>query len=224
MILSVLIPTISSRASTLSRTLWYLQNQTMSGDFEVIVHQGDTIGLGDKINRMIAEAKGDYIVMVDDDDYLVPHYMASVLPRLQQSSMACYGYKPVQFDTPDFLGYKILALQNGKYWLSISHDAKNPFGNPTLNRGVCNKMPIRRSIAAKVPFGNDYTDDWPWSGAVHALVETSEFIDDHLYVYDWWPDSMAFRDYSTVWQPHEEFSPQRDIGEWPFDPERVRWL
>ena len=215
MILSVLIPTISSRASTLSRSLWYLQQQDWNDlfpeSFEVIVHQGDTIGLGDKINHMIAEARGDYIVMVDDDDHLVTHYMESVLSPL--------------FNTqPDFLGYKILALQNGKYWLSIAHDAKNPFGNPTLNRGVCNKMPIRRSIAAKVPFGNDYTDDWPWSGAVHALVETSDFIDDHLYVYDWWPDSMAFRDYATVWQPHEEFSPQRDIGDWPFDPERVRWL
>ena len=219
MILSVLIPTISSRASTLSRSLWYLENQWNNklGDnsslYEVIVHRGDTVGLGDKINRMIAEARGDYVVMVDDDDHLVPYYMPTVLPRLYQSSKRL-----------DFLGYRILALQNGKYWLSIAHDAKNPFGNPTLNRGVCNKMPIRRSIAAKVPFGNDYTDDWPWSGAVHALVETSEFIDDHLYVYDWWPDSMAFRDYSTVWQPHEEFSPQRDIGEWPFDPERVRWL
>lgn len=215
MILSVLIPTISSRASTLSRSLWYLQNQVWDewSDFEVLVHRGDTIGLGDKINRLIGEARGDYIVMVDDDDYLVPHYIARVVPKLVNRDAR-----------PDFLGYKILALHNGKYWLSIAHDAKNPFGNPTLNRGVCNKMPIRREIAAKVPFGNDYTDDWPWSGAVHALVESSEFIDDHLYVYDWWPDSMAFRDHRAVWRPHEEFAPQRDIGVWPFDPERVRWL
>lgn len=216
MILSVLIPTISSRASTLSRSLWYLQHQTLDAEFEVIVHQGDTVGLGDKINRMIADARGDYIVMVDDDDHLVPHYMAAVLPKLIQL------VEPD--DRPDFLGYKILALRDGQYWLSIAHDAKNPFGNPTLNRGVCNKMPIRREIAAKVPFGNDYTDDWPWSGAVHALIRTSDFVDDHLYVYDWWPDSMAFRDYTSVWQPHEKFSDQRDIGEWPFDPERVRWL
>lgn len=209
--LSVIIPTISARASTLSRSLWHLIEQP--GDFEVIVHRGDEIGLGDKVNAMIAEARGDYIVQVDDDDHLPLGYMASVLPFLDGSV--------------DAVGYKILALRDGSFWVSIAHDPTHEFGVDTprpdgsIGRGVCNKIPIRRELAQKVHFGNAYTDDWPWSEQVHRLVERSTFIDRHLYVYDWWPSTMAFRNADR--RPHG-WTPQRDIGAWPYDSERIRWM
>lgn len=211
MILSVLIPTISARASTLSRALWYLQHQgtEWAESFEVLVAEGDDIGKGEKVNAMVEAAEGSHIIVLDDDDYLPPHYADTVIPVLK------FG------DPVDFLGYRILALKNGRYWLSIVHDARNEFGNPTLDRGVCDKMPIRREFALSVKYGDEYTDDWPWSKAIHDLVETSEFIDDHLYVYDWWPESMAFKD--SKFQPGN-WNPQQDVGQWPYNPERVRWL
>lgn len=205
MILSVLIPAISVRTSTLSRSLWYLQQQT--GDFEILVHPGDDVGLGDKTNRLIQEAAGEYVVVVDDDDYLVPHYMRTVLPFLESG--------------PDFVGYRILALWDGKFWLSIAHDAKNEFGSLTLDRGVCSKMPIRRSIASQVMLGNEFEADWPWAQRVHELVETSLFIDEHLYVYDWWPNAMGFP--GGKWAPGT-WAPQQDVGLWPVVEDRVRWL
>lgn len=212
-VLSVLIPTISSRASTLSRSLWHLEQQNTYG-FEVLVHQGDEIGLGDKINRMVQEARGDFIVMVDDDDYLPLHYMHTVWPTLRLST--------------DFVGYRILALKNGAFWLSIEHSATNQFGSQTLRRGVCNKMPIRTELARQVPFGNDYTDDWPWSEQIHNLVERSTFIDEHLYVYDWWPESMAFKNPE---RHPDKWAPAHDVGVWPYDGaswpiagDRLRWL
>ena len=203
--LSVLIPTISARASTLSRALWYLQQQ--SGEFEVVVHEGDDIGKGAKVNAMVAASTGDYIIVLDDDDYLPLNYMSRVLPYLDS------GF--------DFVGYRILALRDGKYWMSIAHDARNRFGNPTLDRGVCDKMPIRRELAEQVQYGDEYTDDWPWSEAVHNLVETSTFVNEHLYVYDWWPGSMAFK--GGEFRPGD-WTPQQDFGVWPHDSERVTWM
>ena len=203
--LSVLVPTITARASTLTRSLWYLQQQT--GDFEVIVATGDDIGLGDKTNNLIAAAAGDYFIIVDDDDHLPSHYMDTVLPFLD--------------GTFDYVGYRILALHEGRYWLSIAHDAKNPFEAFTLNRGVDKKMPIRRSLMEGLSLGNEFEDDWLFAQSIHDRVQTSMFIDDHLYVYDWWPDTMTFpggrRDQGN-------WGPQRDIGRWPFDPDRIRWL
>jgi hypothetical protein len=205
MILSVLIPTVSARASTLSRTLWYLQQQT--GDFEVIVARGDQIGLGDKTNALIEAATGEYFIIVDDDDYVASHYMETVLPYLDGRF--------------DYVGYRILALWDGRYWLSIAHDAKNPFGAITLNRGVDKKMPIRRDLILDLKLGNEFEDDWYFAQAIHNRIRTSTFIDDHLYVYDWWPETMTFpggqRDQGN-WRP------QRDIGVWPVDKRRIRWL
>lgn len=205
MILSVLIPTVTARVSTLSRSLWYLQQQT--GDFEVIAYGGDEVGVGDKTNALIAAASGDYFIIVDDDDHLVPHYMDTVLPHLD--------------GTFDYVGYRILALHEGRYWLSIAHDAKNRFEAFTLNRGVDKKMPIRRSLMAGLSLGNEFEDDWDFAKAIHDRVETSMFIDEHLYVYDWWPQTMTFPGGK---RNQGKWGPQRDIGYWPFDERRIRWL
>jgi glycosyltransferase involved in cell wall biosynthesis len=210
--LSVLIPTISARDSTLSRALWFLQNQTRDlGEFEVLVHRGDHLGKGAKVNAMVDACEGDHIIVLDDDDFLPQHYMDIVLPTLN----------PDLHGQVDFVGYRILALKDGKFWLSIAHDARNQFGNPTLDRGVCDKMPIRTEVARQVRYGDEYTDDWPWSEAVHNLVESSAFIDEHLYYYDWWPESMAFKNNALE---TGDWSPQQNVGVWPYDPERVVWL
>jgi len=210
--LSVLIPTITPRQSVLSRALWYLDQQ--SGDFEVIVHGDDELGLGDKINAMVAAAGGDYVTVLDDDDHLTLDYMSSVLP-------AC--------ESVDAIGYRFLALKDGRHWLSIEHDPRNEFngstrarrGTKVVRRSVCQKIPIRRELAAQVTFGNEYTADFPWSEAIHGMVETSTFIDRHLYVYDWWPETMAFKDGR---EQRGEWNPQRNLGLWPYRNDLVRWM
>lgn len=200
--LSVLVPTVTPRASLLSRLLYGLCNQ--KGDFEVLVHSDDSLGMGDKLNSMFAEARGDYVVCVDDDDMLSDGYMDTVLPAL----------------LGDFVGYRILVLHDGRFWMEVTH-RWDVDGWGKTERGVSPKCPVRTDIARQVEFGNEYNDDQAWSRRVGELVASGTFIDRPLYVYDWWSQHMLGTtpdQYSGRWEM------QRDVGEWPFDSERIRWV
>lgn len=198
--LSVLVPTVTPRASLLSRLLYGITRQV--GDFEILVHGDDDMGMGDKLNQMFSEATGEYVVCVDDDDMLADSYMDTVLPAL----------------SGDFVGYRILALKDGKYWAEVQHRWNMPGWGGEI-RGVGPKCPIRREIALQVPFGNDYNDDENWSDQVGRLVESGVFIDRALYIYDWWTNHMLGT--APVHHPRR-WANQRDVGDWPYDPQRVR--
>ena len=201
--LSVLIPTVSPRESLLSRLLWSITSQT--GDFEIVVHGGDTIPMGDKLNRMFTVAQGEYVVCVDDDDMLADSYMEQVLPRLEDV---------------DFLGYRILVLRDGAFWMEVEHRG-GVTGWGSKVRGVGPKCPIRRELALQVPFGNAYTDDVTWSSQVGRLVRAAGFVDRPLYIYDWWAERML----GTAPDHHvDRWGSQRDVGEWPYVPSRITFL
>jgi glycosyltransferase involved in cell wall biosynthesis len=159
--------------------------------------------MGDKVNRMIAEADGEYVVCVDDDDYLAPDYMSVVLPNLDG----------------DFLGYRILVLDRGAYQGEVEHRGEIAGWGDWSPRGVTPKCPIRRSLAAQVPFGNEYSADARWSRQVGQLVASSSYVDRVLYVYDVW-NSLGTEPNQRPWQ----WESQRDIGQWPFGSEKIRWL
>lgn len=201
--LSVLVPTVSPRESLLSRLLWSITWQT--GDYEVVIHGGDDIPMGDKLNRMFTAASGEYVVCVDDDDMLADSYMDTVLPRLEDI---------------DFLGYRIVVLHDGAYWMEVAHRGDVEGWDGTL-RGVGPKCPIRRDLALQVPFGNAYRDDVEWSLQVGRLVQASGYIDRPLYLYDWW----EYRMLGTAPDHHaDRWGSQRDVGIWPFRPANLTWL
>jgi hypothetical protein len=201
--LSVLIPTVSPRRSLLSRLLWSVTSQL--GDFEIVVHAGDDIPMGDKLNRMFTVAKGEYVVCVDDDDMLADSYMEQVLPKCGDV---------------DFVGYRILVLHDGAFWMEVEHRGDVSGWGETI-RGVGPKCPIRRELALQVPFGNAYTDDQRWSLEVGRLVKTSAYVDRPLYVYDWWESHMlgTAPDHQT-----DRWGTQRDVGMWPFRQVPIVWL
>lgn len=195
--LSVLIPTLDDRRSLLTRALWHLSQQ--DGDFEVVVGHGDK-GLGDKVNEMVRQAEGDYVMVHDDDDFLAADYMAAVLPLLDGKV--------------DSVGYRILATLDGKFWLSIQHNPKNDFGRAGFRRGYCPKIPVRRALVVDndIRMGNAYTDDWPFSEEIHNKIETSLYVPKHLYVYEW--ERNIGRMDTGDWA-----QPRKDVGQWP--PSRI---
>jgi hypothetical protein len=209
--LTICIPHTTSRASLLSRLLWCIQQQAWP-PLEVIVHGGRG-PMGDKLNEMFAQAQGEYIVCVDDDDLLDGNFSS----RLYEGGKG----RLAMATRTDFIGYRILALRNGCYWLDVAHDiSRDPSCTwQGTDRGVSPKCLIRTTIARKHTFGNHYTADREWSRNVQRDVRTHTFIDAPLYVYDWWPDHML----GTHPDDHPD-RPQRDVGQWPYDPELVRWL
>ena len=203
--LSVLIATVTPRRSLLSRLLWGLTRQ--DGDFEILIHSSDEVSMGDKFNAMFEQAQGEFVVCVDDDDYLSDRYMELVLPKLAPMDM-------------DFVGYRILALRNGAYWFEVEHRG-SVMGWGEKLRGVSPKCPVRRDLARKIVFGNDYRSDEVWSSEVAQLVGPHGYIDRALYVYDWWDDFMLG---TNPTDKPERWGNQRNVGSWPFLTGRIRWI
>lgn len=52
----------------------------------VYIHDEAIVTIGEKRNRLIAKATGEYIVHCDDDDYYAPCYLANSIARLKNAS------------------------------------------------------------------------------------------------------------------------------------------
>lgn len=156
--LSILIATVPPRASLLSRLLSILEPQ-LTDEVEVLVYDG-WIPFGDKVNKMREIAKGDFSVVIDDDDRVTDDYLELILPHLQNGI--------------DYVDHGILYTVDGAYERVV-------FG-----KWPHHKCPIRNSIAKQIPLGNGYTDDEIWSETIAPRVKMIVEIRPVPYIYDFW--------------------------------------
>lgn len=192
MILSLVIPTTPPRAQLLGRMLHCLDEQ-MCDEVEVVIVGGPG-QMGDKVNAGFREASGEWVAVVDDDDWLAADFVDCVLAAVECD--------------PDMVGYRIASMRDGALWAMIEHRVDGDLSWASNRRGPCPKMPIRRTIAAAHEFGNEYTADRPWSRAVAADLGSGVFVDRTLYFHDYWTAGVV----------------RPDVGVWPFDRSLFRWM
>lgn len=199
--ITICIPTMPQRASTLSRLLAQLEPFDRRR-FEVLVHE-KVAPMGDKLNEMFARAQGDWVVCVDDDDLIFPALIPTDLPDV------------------DFVGWRILVSIDGRVVGSVSHrldrDPDATWANG--DRGVSPKCLVRTSIARKVPFGNEYTADRQWSRQVQAMCKSGHFVDELVYHYDHHTGAMLGTNPDD--RPNAS---QRDVGTWDYKRGAFTWL
>lgn len=203
--LSILIPTVSSRKSLLSRLLWGLEEQ-LNGDVEVIIHEGDEIAMGDKLNRMFQEASGEFVVCVDDDDYLANDYVELILDQILLTNV-------------DYVGYKVLMTIDGKYcrtFQSTYNGDQEWVGSP---QGVGPKWPVRREIALRYNFPNQHQGDRIWSAQVRTDVKSGIYLPRVLYFYDYWDKGTLGTEPGSP-----NTASQRDVGMYPYDRSKFKWI
>jgi hypothetical protein len=208
--LSLLIPTMSTRRSLLSRLLWTLEPQ-LDPAVEVLISTSDTISMGDQFNRLFAQAKGRLGVIVDDDDLVVANYVRTVLSHTKDA---------------DYVGYKVLYTISGRYREVYASDPRSAVHEPyrldqTL-RHIMHKCPVDVERARKHLFGQHYNADYYW---VTEMIEdgypfSPVVLDDVLYHYDYWPQFSAGTTLILPGQP----VPIRSVGLWPYYPERFTWI
>lgn len=211
--LSILIPTIPERESMLSRLLWCIENQ-LNDEVEILIYKDNgEIPYGQKVSKMISISKGEYIVIIDDDDLIADDYIETILKNIELN--------------PDFIGYNLLYTNNGKFQFIIEHNYNNKswYGQNLEHRGFSPKCVIKKDIFSKFIFGDNYNSDQIISKEIDNsdLIKNSIFINRCMYFYDYWSDyalGASNKDNSFINHVHI----QRDVGIYPFNKEKFIWI
>lgn len=180
MTLSILICSLHKRSGMMRALVDELYRQ-INGDKDVeiltFIDSGE-ISTGNKRNALVNMSQGVYVVHVDDDDEVAIDYVSSILEASKQNT-----------DAIVFNGIMTTDGRNPKKWY-ISKDLPYKLeirdGQEIYLRYPNHIVPIKRSIAIQVPFGNKYREeDYDFATQLHhrGLIKTETKIDKELYTY-----------------------------------------
>ncbi|MDQ0417416.1 glycosyltransferase involved in cell wall biosynthesis [Croceifilum oryzae] len=178
-ILSILIPSIPERASCLSRVVSELQRQSERFPVEILVFiDNKKRSIGTKRNVLIQQAKGDFVVFVDDDDRVTPDYVDSLLSAIRQTPDAdC-----ITFDVEVSLGgiVKKICKYDVAYSGDKLEDEQYYYRNP--NHIMC----FSKKLASQYQYLDiSFGEDTEWAVQVRDQIRKQEKIPKVLYYYDY---------------------------------------
>lgn len=172
--LSILIPTVEGREHLFDALYYELQEQTKDHPIEIIVHKDNKeISIGSKRQNLLEAAKGEYIVFIDDDDWIATDYVEQILNNTGSDAI---GFQiECTFDGQN----KCLASASKRYkdW------GENRDGFRYV-RSIYHKTPVRRELALQAGFKDmRFGEDYAYSMAIMPLIKTEKYIDKVMYYY-----------------------------------------
>jgi len=175
-ILSILLPTISTRASQFARLEAHVRAQSDGKPVEILSEcDNKEISIGRKRQNLLEKASGEWVVFIDDDDWIADDYVDSILAALSEN--------------PDCVGFLIRCTTNGKNPVMAKASLKYKSWGENEDgfvhtRAPYQKTPVRRSIALLVGFPDlRYAEDREYSRGLVKHLKTEVFIDKILYEY-----------------------------------------
>ena len=168
--LSVLICSLYSRSDQLAHLLSILEFQASEFRSEVeiltcIDNGEDTIG--SKRNRLLAQAKGQYVVFIDDDDLPGPCYTALILRATRMK--------------PDAVGITAIMISNDQISETCIHSSRYKHWFYRIDPLLC---PVRKDIATQAGFPNSsHGEDLAYSTKLRNFIKSEVFIDTPIYYY-----------------------------------------
>lgn len=184
--LSVLIPTLPSRATLLAQLVKKLEKQIFSlgplPEVEVLIFEDNKIhSVGAKRTRLLEEATGEFVVFIDDDDDISDDYVMDILRAIQNHPEI------------DCIGMRGMITTNGQNPCQVVYSLRNRSlfsSGGVYFRPPCHLTPLRRTIACKYPYldVNIGEDSEASMRMIRDQALKSEFfIDKVLYHYKFSP-------------------------------------
>ena len=172
--LSILIATINERHAQFNALLHHLEKQALPQVEVLSLADNKEISIGIKRQRLLEIATGDYIVFVDDDDWVADNYVAAIMQAIAHR--------------PDCIGFRLHccidgAVKNAIGSLRYRHWESCRDGFDYV-RSIYHKNPVKRELALQTGF-NDlrYAEDIDYSKRLQQWLSTEYFIDEQLYFY-----------------------------------------
>lgn len=177
--LSILIPTLASRASLLVKLRHKLQKQLSTlgaaAQVQALTFKGSELySAGAKKSRLLEEAEGEYVVFLDDDDEVSDDYLPEILRAIREHPGV------------DCIGMRGSVAANGEKPGKVVYSLSNPAASEIIGvyfRPPCPAMPIRRDVAGRFPYA-DITGgedaDLALRMAREQAIATEAFIDKVL--------------------------------------------
>lgn len=179
-ILTIAIPTIVTREAQFNALKYELEAQIKSAkakDKVEIISECDNkeISIGKKRDNLIRKAKGKYLVMIDDDDWISDDYVIEVL-KAAESDADCIGYlEHCNFDGQRNAISCISVKYSGWYSnVGIYDYVRNPYF----------KVPIKTSICQEVGCADmRWNEDEDFAKKIYPYLKKEQFINKKLYFY-----------------------------------------
>jgi len=177
--LSILILTIPSRADKLERLMKILRQQIpVDGSVELITKENRAIPeggptIGENRNAALADAIGDYVCFIDDDDVVCDTYIAEII----KATASC----------PDVVGLKGHYILGGNKPELFVHSIQ--YTEWKTVDGVHQRCPnhlnaVKRELALQVGFTpKNHGEDCDYSMALRPLLKTEVMPEPILYFY-----------------------------------------
>lgn len=178
--LSILICTLESRRWFLDKLMYQLKSQQTS-DVEILIWKdGGDLTIGEKRNKLLEKASGDYICFVDDDDNVSEQYVNLILNAIK-TEPDCVGIKLLHYNDDVLAGLTTHSLTYDSWWDEPNKDnaaLTNYYRNPNhLN-------PIKTSLARSVGFKHlDFGEDHDYSKRILPFLKNEIMIDEYIYEY-----------------------------------------
>jgi hypothetical protein len=175
LLFSILVPTVDGREVKLARLLSVLAPQVAArDDVEMLVLPDPRVmSIGDKRNRLVALAGGQYVSFVDDDDQVTTDYVSSIVEGLGSR--------------PDLLCFQVLVRGHGRERLCRYHPALRHADLPTeYHRKPNHLMVWRRELVQPFP-ALSFGEDTAWAEKMAGLAKSVVIIDRPLYTYQFDP-------------------------------------
>lgn len=138
--------------------------------------------IGAKRQIGLDAAKGNYFVMIDDDDLISENYFEKIIFHLKRDSPDCIGHLiDCEFYRDGKLENECSAIVSNNY-TGLSNNVKHPIH--TITQGIYYKVPVRTTLAKMVGFDNkSFGEDQDFSIRLKPYLRKESFINEVLYYY-----------------------------------------
>lgn len=187
-IISILTPTIPKRHkkfcklyAEINRQITYMNTYHPSlGMIEREFCYGPTfldggLSIGKKREHLVGNARGKYLCFLDDDEYISPNYIETLVRLCIQDKDVCTFRSISKLDN---------------YWAIVNMSLDNKENeqltpDKIVNRPAWHVCPVKSEYAKLYPFEDiNYGEDWDWFSKVLTHCETEAHSDAVIHQYN----------------------------------------